>query len=121
MFKLFKYLKKYWWAVILAPTFMFIEVAMDMSLPAQMKIMVDKAIPSKNLEQVLIVGGTMIGFVFIGVVGGFLSGVFANIASCNFANDLRQDVFKKIMEEASNLRVRLVASSSVGKDWYDAK
>ena len=31
------------------------------------------------------------------------------------------DVFKKIMEEASNLRVRLVASSSVGKDWYDAK
>lgn len=97
MFKLFKYLKKYWWAVILAPTFMFIEVAMDMSLPAQMKIMVDKAIPSKNLEQVLIVGGTMIGFVFIGVVGGFLSGVFANIASCNFANDLRKDVFKKIM------------------------
>ena len=31
------------------------------------------------------------------------------------------DIFKNIMEEASNLRVRLVASSSVGKDWYDAK
>ena len=50
-----------------------------------------------NLEPVLVVGGTMIGYVFIGVIGGFLSGVFANIASCNFANDLRKDVFKKIM------------------------
>ena len=101
MFKLFRYLKKYWWAVILAPAFMIVEVAMDMSLPAQMKIMVDSAIDtayiSDNLEPVLIVGGTMIGYVFIGVVGGFLSGVFANIASCNFANDLRKDVFKKIM------------------------
>ena len=32
-----------------------------------------------------------------------------------------EDVFKNIMEEASNLKVRLVASSSMGKDWYDAK
>lgn len=31
------------------------------------------------------------------------------------------DVFKNIMEEASHLRVRLLASSSVGKDWYEAK
>ena len=31
------------------------------------------------------------------------------------------DVFKNIMEEASNLRVRLVASHGIGKDWYEAK
>ena len=69
MFKLFRYLKKYWWAVILAPAFMIVEVAMDMSLPAQMKSMVDSAIDTAymtdNLEPVLVVGGTMIGYVFI--------------------------------------------------------
>ena len=31
------------------------------------------------------------------------------------------DVLKNIMEEASNLRVRLVASYGIGKDWYEAK
>ena len=31
------------------------------------------------------------------------------------------DVFKNIMEEASNLRGRLVASYGIGKDWYSAK
>ncbi len=97
MFKLFRYLKRYWWAALLAPIFMIIEVSMDMSLTKQMQQMVDVVIPSKDLDRILTLGLTMIGIVLIGVVGGFLSGVFANIASCNFANDLRQDLFNKIM------------------------
>ena len=97
MFKLLRYLKKYWWAAVLAPIFMIIEVSMDMMLTGQMAKMIDYGIPSKDLDKILVIGFTMIAIVFIGVVGGFLSGVFANIASCKFANDLRQDVFKKIM------------------------
>jgi DNA polymerase-1 len=31
------------------------------------------------------------------------------------------EVFKNIMEEASNLKVRLSASYGKGKDWYEAK
>ena len=97
MLKLLRYLKKYWWAALLAPIFMVIEVVMDMSLTGQMQQMVDYGIPSKNIELILTIGTKMVLIVFIGVVGGFLSGVFANIASCNFANNLRKDVFKKIM------------------------
>lgn len=97
MLKLLRYLKRYWWAAVLAPIFMIIEVSMDMMLTGQMAKMIDYGIPSKDLDKILAIGFTMIAIVFIGVVGGFLSGVFANIASCKFANDLRQDVFKKIM------------------------
>lgn len=97
MFKLFRYLKKYWWAALLAPVFMIIEVSMDMMLTKQMQVMIDEGIPSGDLNNILSIGLTMIGIVLIGVIGGFLSGVFANIASCNFANDLRQDLFNKIM------------------------
>ena len=97
MFKLLRYLKKYWWAALLAPIFMIIEVCMDMMLTGQMQQMIDYGIPSKDLDKILSIGFTMIGIVFIGVIGGFLSGVFATQASCRFANDLRQDVFKKIM------------------------
>ena len=31
------------------------------------------------------------------------------------------EVFKNIMEEASNLSVKLVASYGIGADWYEAK
>ncbi len=102
MLKLLRYLKKYWWAALLAPVFMFVEVAMDLSLTKYMATMVDVAIPSGNINQILLLGLTMVGTVLVGVVGGILSGVFANIASFKFANDLRKDLFKKIMNLSYN-------------------
>ncbi|MCI5744713.1 MAG: ABC transporter ATP-binding protein/permease [Erysipelotrichaceae bacterium] len=98
MIKLFRYLKKYWWAVLLAPMFMILEVAMDMLITEQMQKMIDDGIQALNPDVVKSVGITMIGFVLIGVACGILSGVFANIASCKFANDLRKDLFNKIMQ-----------------------
>ena len=97
MIRLLKYLKKYWWCAILAPSFMILEVAMDLVLISYMANMVDNAIPSGDLNLILKVGLMMISVVAIGVLGGILSGVFTNITSYNFANDLRKDVFKKIM------------------------
>ena len=98
MFKLFRYLKKYWWAAILAPLFMIGEVAMDMLVTQQMQKMLDEGIQASNIEAVKTIGLSMLGFLAIGVVCGFLSGVFANIASCNYANALRKDLFSKIMK-----------------------
>ena len=102
MLKLLRYLKKYWWAALLAPIFMVIEVAMDLSLTKHMAQMVDVTIPSGNINEILILGLTMIGTVLIGVLGGILSGVFANYASFKFANALRKDLFKKIMNLSYN-------------------
>ena len=47
-------------------------------------------------------GLMMLLIVFVGVIGGILSGAFTNIASFKFSNDLRKDVFKKIMELSYN-------------------
>ena len=98
MFKLLKYLKKYWWAAILAPIFMIGEVAMDMLLANQMKKIIDEGISTGNLDNVVSFGLIMIAMVLFGVICGFLSGVFANIASNNYANDLRKDLFSKILK-----------------------
>lgn len=104
MFKLLRYLKKYWFFAILAPIFMFLEVAMDMLVTDKMGEMIDVVnsfTPTMDQENFLkVIGNTglvMLGFVLIGVVCGVLSGVFANLASQKFANDLRKDLFKKIM------------------------
>ena len=87
---------------MLAPLFMVGEVAMDMLITKQMQRLIDEGIQAANPEAVKVIGLTMIGFVFIGVVCGFLSGVFANIASCNYANNLRVRLFDKIMKLSYN-------------------
>lgn len=92
-----KYLKKYWYLAILAPSFMVLEVLMDMVLNQYMEKMIDYGIQTTNIDNVIYYGGYMIGIVLIGVVCGVLSGVFTNLASFRATNDLRKDVFKKIM------------------------
>ena len=99
---IFKNVGKYWWAAVLAPLFMVGEVAMDMLITKQMQRLIDEGIQAANPEAVKVIGLTMIGFCLIGVICGFLSGVFANIASCNYANNLRVKLFDKIMKLSYN-------------------
>jgi ATP-binding cassette subfamily B protein len=99
----FKYLKKYWFFALLAPLFMVGEVVMDLVQPKLMSTIVDDGVlglSNGNVGDLSIVIGTgvkMIVFVAIGGLCGVLSGVFANLCSQNFGNDLRKDTFKKIM------------------------
>lgn len=98
MRKILSYVKRYWWSALLAPSLMFLEVFMDMLLPNQMQEMVDFAIPSGNLGYIATIGLKMLLFAFLGLVGGVLSGVFTNYTGYKFANDMRKDLFDKIMD-----------------------
>lgn len=102
MFKLLRYLKKYWYFAILAPLFMIGEVAMDLILTNYMEKMVDYGIQTGNIDNVIRYGLIMLGVLGIGVVLGILSGVFTNLAAFNFSNDLRKDLYKKIMSLSIN-------------------
>ena len=98
-----KYLKKYWFFALLAPIFMIGEVLMDLVQPGMMSTIVDEGVlglsnnNTGDLHIVITVGLKMIGVVFLGGLFGVLSGVFANLASQNFGNDIRKDCFQKIM------------------------
>lgn len=100
---MFKYLKKYMIFAILAPLFMCGEVFMDLLQPRLMATIVDEGVLglSNNnvgdLNLIITTGLQMILFVAIGGCCGILSGVFANICSQNFGNDVRKDTFKKVM------------------------
>lgn len=97
MIKLLRYLKKYWLFALLAPLFMVGEVAMDLILTSKMQEMIDFGVSASNLSVVKTLGFQMIAIVLAGVLCGVLSGVFTNLASQKFANDIRKDLFKKIM------------------------
>lgn len=98
-----KYVKKYWFYALLAPLFMIGEVVMDLVQPQLMSIIIDEGVLGLsnqgvgNLNLVIGTGLKMIGLVLLGGIFGILSGVFANLCSQNFGNDIRKDCFKRIM------------------------
>ena len=92
-----KYLKKYWVFCVLAPLFMVGEVAMDLWQPDLMAKIVDQGVLQSDFQLIVKVGAQMILCVMAGGFSGVICGVFANIASQGFGNDLRKDVFGHIM------------------------
>lgn len=91
------YLKKYWLFCFLAPLFMVGEVTMDLLQPSMMAQIIDEGVMHKNISLIVSVGIKMIFTVLLGGVSGIICNIFANLAAQNFGNDLRKDLFKKIM------------------------
>lgn len=100
---MFKYLKKYWIFFILAPLFMLGEVSMDLLQPRLMAAIVDEGVLGLSNEGVgdlglvITTGFRMIGLVLFGCFCGVMSGVFANLCSQNYGNDIRKDAFQRVM------------------------
>ncbi len=98
-----KYVMKYWYYALLAPLFMIGEVCMDLLQPQFMSRIIDDGVNGLNnggnpdLNVIINNGLIMIGLVIIGGICGVLSGIFANLCSQNFSNDLRTDCFKRVM------------------------
>ena len=96
--KLAKYLKPYWYFAILAPLFMIGEVAMDLMQPNLMAKIVDKGLlAGLGVGYIVKIGVLMLGLAVLGGIFGIGTAVFASNAAQRFGNDLRNDVFKKVM------------------------
>ncbi len=107
--RLAKYLKPYWWLAILAPLAMIGEVAIDLSQPRLMANIIDDGVLGGNLPLIVTTGIKMLLLVALGGLCGTLSGAFSISAAQSFANDLRQDLYKKVMsfsfEQTDNFTV----------------
>lgn len=95
--RIFRYMKKYWFFAILAPLFMVGEVLMDLVQPLLMAEIVDVHLINGDIEQIILTGLKMLGLVFLGGCFGILSGVFTNLAAFKYSNDMRQDVFRHVV------------------------
>ena len=95
--RIFKYLKKYWFFALLAPLFMVGEVLMDQLQPKLMAQIVDIGLKNQDLVFIIKVGAMMLSSVFIGGIFGILSGVFTNLAAFKYSNDMRKDLFSRII------------------------
>ncbi|WP_339315126.1 ABC transporter ATP-binding protein [Paenibacillus sp. FSL R10-2734] len=98
MWKLKSYLRPYWVWSVLAPLMMMLEVFMDLLQPTLMASIVDHGIMTKDLSHIYSTGLTMLGVAFLGLIGGIGCTVFSSIASQNFGNDLRINLFEHIQK-----------------------
>ena len=92
------YLKKYWLYCLLAPLFMLGEIAMDMWQPAMMAVIVDDGVLGGDMAVIWTEGVRMLLLVAFGGICGILCGVFANVAAQRFGNDVRKDLFSRMMD-----------------------
>lgn len=98
-----KYMKKYWILGLVSALFMVGEVSLDLIQPKLMSTIVDEGVLGintggvGNMQLIITTGIQMIGLLIIGGTCGIMCGVFENLCSQNYANDIRKDAFKKIM------------------------
>ena len=97
-----KMLKKYTVFGIIAALCMIGEVSADLIQPGLMSKIVDEGVlnvngVSDNMSIIFSYGIKMIIVVFFGGLSGVLCGLFANIFSQKWGNDIRKEAFKKVM------------------------
>lgn len=107
------YLKPYWYCCILAPLFMLGEIAMDMLQPAMMAVIVDDGVLGGDLAVIGSMGLRMVLLVLFGGTCGILCSIFANTAAQQLGNDVRKDLFGRIMEFSFSQTDRFTTGSLV--------
>lgn len=100
---MWKYIKKYLHFAVIAAAFMFGEVLMDLLQPEIMSAIVDDGVLGVNtggagdLSLICTLGLRMICLVLFGGLCGSLNNVFVHLSGQNIGNEMRKDVFRRIM------------------------
>lgn len=91
-----KYLKKYWYAAILAPLLMIVEVYGDLSIPKLVARVIDEGIAYQNEIIVQELGIKIIFLTLLMLIGGVGCAIFSSIAGQGFGAELRKGMYENI-------------------------
>lgn len=97
MFKLFRFLKPYWWQVIILVLATALQVYTTLRLPALMAEIINNGIVPGDTNYIWMTGLRMIGLAVLSAVGSLISAYFAAWVGTNYARDIREAIFTKII------------------------
>ena len=101
MLKISKYLKKYWWQILLVILFVSVQTYVDLTLPEFMSKIVDNGIVNSDTDYIIKVGLQMLGLALFGVFATIIVGYFSARISSGTARTLRKEVFEKVSNFSS--------------------
>ena len=90
------HIKEYTLASIATPICMVFEVFMETLIPFLMASIIDDGVDKGNMKHIYIIGGIMVTVSLLGLLAGFLGGIYGAKASCGFAKNLRKAMYAKI-------------------------
>ena len=96
MKNLFKYLKPYLLFTVIAPLFMFLEVAMDLMQPALMSKIIDVGVAGGDKAYIVKTCLLMCLCAILGIIGGAGNMLFSTKAGYGFAKNMRSALYRKI-------------------------
>lgn len=97
MFKLFRFLKPYWWQVVLLLLATGVQVYTTLRLPALMAEIINNGIVPGDTDYIWVVGIRMILIALVSAVAAFVSSYLSARVGANYARDIRAAVFAKVI------------------------
>ncbi|HWQ21484.1 MAG TPA: ABC transporter ATP-binding protein [Clostridia bacterium] len=94
--KLWAHLGTYKRLLLLSPLFVMVDVVCELTMPMLMGRIVDKGIPTLNLQYIVGVGVLMIGLALVAMLFGSLNHRLAAVTSQGYGANLRQALFDKV-------------------------
>ena len=96
MLKVLKSVREYKIFAIITPLFMIGEAAVECALPYVMSDFVELIEKVSNIEPLIPYFIAIVAMTIVSITCGILGGRFASYASCGFAKNLREDLYKKV-------------------------
>lgn len=97
MLKLFRFLKPYWWQVLILIFATLGQVYATLQLPALMADIINNGIVPGDMNKVWQDGGWMLLLVLLSAATSFISSFFSAKVGAYFSRDLRAAVFQKVL------------------------
>ncbi|MBT1248569.1 MULTISPECIES: ABC transporter ATP-binding protein [unclassified Thermosipho (in: thermotogales)] len=119
MGKIFKYLKRYTFLIILTLFFVTLQAVLNLYLPNLMADIVNKGVARGNVDYIWSVGWKMLGITLLNVTAAVISTFFAARISMGFGKDLRSMVFKKVMNFSLNEVDKYGVSTLINRNTND--
>ena len=94
--RLARCIREYKWAALLSPICMIGEVAMEVTIPLVMKVLIDEGTKMNNMEVVVRQSALLVLCAILSLTFGVASAFFASKAGTGFAKNLRHDMFYRV-------------------------
>jgi ATP-binding cassette subfamily B protein len=96
--KLFRYALQYWPSIIVSVATMVVQVLTGFLVIRLMTVIIGEALPSNDMDLLIITGLEMLGVAFLGLFMGILNTLSSQRVAMYATADLRSDLFSKIQD-----------------------
>ena len=96
MIKLFRFLKPYWFLVVLTLGLVFLQSMADLYLPTLMSSIINDGVMKGNTDKILEIGAWMLAVTGAGMLVSIVSSLLSSRVALGMGRDIRSRLFRKV-------------------------